>query len=163
MNKALEALEELIRLAEGMPKGTLHEPHICCDDVNCDCTSILAENGYMGGVCTMCIGNDLPVGEGGNDAPTKEEAAAYARFFVKAGNSLELFKELKQAIEWQPIETIKGNRRVLVSYNTLQGKVVKEAFYDEGVFFFIGGSGQVYLKGLHTPTHWKPLPEPPEE
>jgi hypothetical protein len=39
----------------------------------------VVDEGYAGGICTIHVGNGLPISEGGNDAPPLEEAIANAR------------------------------------------------------------------------------------
>lgn len=56
-------------------------PHFVNDDVDCDCNSILSE-GYCGAVASVHFNNNLPIGEGGNDAAPLEEAKANAKLIV---------------------------------------------------------------------------------
>lgn len=65
----------------GEPKftpGPWHPPHFSCDDVACNCASVVCER-YAGAIATIHIGNGRPVGDGGNDCPPLEEATANAR------------------------------------------------------------------------------------
>jgi hypothetical protein len=57
--------------------------HFVDDTIACDCHSILSE-GYAGAVAVMCIGNGLPISDGGNDAPPLQEAKANARLIAAA-------------------------------------------------------------------------------
>lgn len=54
--------------------GPWHPGHLGSDHP-CQCANVCDE-GYAGGICTIHIGNGLPIGEGGNDAPPREEAIA---------------------------------------------------------------------------------------
>ena len=70
-------------------------------------------------------------------------------------------------MEWQPIETApKDGTVVLVWYNNgikdhspLSSHVRKAAWIDDAEFWQIDGVGGNIE---HIPTHWMPLPNPPE-
>lgn len=63
-------------LESGPTAGPWMEGHLCDDAHPCNCTSILSDTGIMGAVATVHYDNGLPIGEGGNDAPPKNEAKA---------------------------------------------------------------------------------------
>lgn len=55
--------------------GPWYPGHLGDDSHPCNCRSVVSE-GYAGGICSVNVGNGLPVGEGGNDAPPLEQAVA---------------------------------------------------------------------------------------
>ena len=59
-------------------------PHFVDDGISCDCKHVYAEDGTFGSVCEVNLDNGLPIGNGGNDCPTKEAAVANARLIVSA-------------------------------------------------------------------------------
>lgn len=76
--------------------GPWHVGHLGGDG-NCQCRTVVDE-GYAGGVCTVHLGNGLPVGEGGNDAPTLEEAVANMHMIAAAPDLLEALKDARYAL-----------------------------------------------------------------
>lgn len=83
--------------------GPWHVGHLGSDG-NCQCRTIVDE-GYAGGICTVHLGNGLPVGEGGNDAPPLEEAVANMHLIAAAP---ELLKALADLIDDLEIRSVKG-------------------------------------------------------
>ena len=73
-----EKLAEWEALAVAASPGPWHAGHLCRDDHPCDCPYVLDE-GHAGGICDVKVDNGLPVGEGGNDGPSREEAKANQR------------------------------------------------------------------------------------
>jgi hypothetical protein len=74
-------LEELKALAQAATPGPWHAGHLCRDDLECNCPYVLDE-GHAGGIATVHVTNNLPISEGGNDAPSLEEAKANQRFIA---------------------------------------------------------------------------------
>jgi hypothetical protein len=74
-------LDKLEALAIAATRGEWHAGHLADDDCECNCDYVLSEN-YMGSVCTISVGNELPISEGGNDSPPLEEAKANMRFIA---------------------------------------------------------------------------------
>ncbi len=71
-------------------------PCLCDDTSSCNCTSICEET-YAGGICSVHVSNGISsVSEGGNDAPSKNEAKANAAFIVKSVNCHD---DLLEALE----------------------------------------------------------------
>lgn len=86
--------------------GPWHPGHLGSDGT-CQCATVVDE-GYAGGICTVHIGNGLPVGEGGNDAPSRSEAIANMHLIAAAP---DMFAALKGALELAELaETLTGSR-----------------------------------------------------
>lgn len=66
-------------------------PHFADDSTTCNCKYVLSEY-YCGAICSIEIGNGLPVGQGGNDAPLLEEAKANARLIAVAPELLSALR-----------------------------------------------------------------------
>jgi len=62
--------------------GPWHPGHLGSEG-NCQCANVVDE-GYAGGICTIHIGNGKPIGEGGNDAPPREQAIANMHLIAAA-------------------------------------------------------------------------------
>jgi len=57
--------------------------------------------------------------------------------------------------EWQPIETAPENARILIIFKC--GHIEDGVMHDKGYSLF---DGENLMSGY--PTHWMPLPEPPQ-
>ncbi|WP_312418294.1 hypothetical protein [Shinella sp.] len=66
---------------EGVTPGKWYPGHLGTDST-CQCRSIVDDGSYMGAIAAVHVSNGLPVGEGGNDSPPAEEAAANMRFIA---------------------------------------------------------------------------------
>lgn len=77
-----EQLDALERGLAGVTRGPWHPGHFGRPDHPCDCRSIVAE-GYAGSIAEINVKNDLPISEGGNDAPPPLEAAANMRHIAR--------------------------------------------------------------------------------
>jgi hypothetical protein len=65
--------------------------------------------------------------------------------------------------EWQPIETAPRDGHDILITNRGHGMLVRIAFWDEA--FGVGGRWSTWPgrnPALYEPTHWMPLPEPPQ-
>lgn len=62
-------------------------------DSTCQCANVCDE-GFAGGICTIHVGNGLPIGEGGNDAPPREQAIANMHLIATAPELLQIAKDL---------------------------------------------------------------------
>jgi hypothetical protein len=76
-----ETIELIAKAMEGVTPGPWHPGHLGTDST-CQCRSIVDEGIYMGAIATVHVDNGLPIGEGGNDAPPAEEAAANMRYIA---------------------------------------------------------------------------------
>ena len=63
--------------------------------------------------------------------------------------------------EWKPIETVPCNQTVLVWSKSYKDFMIA-SFFSDGHCWFSPGLGHMPLEHALTPTHWMPLPEPPE-
>ncbi len=81
MTSRVSAIEAIEKAMEGVTPGPWYPGHLGTDST-CQCRSIVDEGIYMGAIATVHVDNGLPVGEGGNDAPPAEEAAANMRFIA---------------------------------------------------------------------------------
>ncbi len=86
-------------------KGPWIAGHHTNPDIKCKCRTILSE-GYAGGIATIEQRIDLPIGEGGNDAPPEQEAIANARLIAAApelAEALMPFVKYLKAREARPL------------------------------------------------------------
>lgn len=75
-------LAALLAVANGgMTPGEWVPGHLHREDIDCDCAYIFSET-CMGAVATVGVANNLPLGEGGNDDPPREEARANQLFIA---------------------------------------------------------------------------------
>jgi hypothetical protein len=56
---------------------------------------------YCGCICTVDIGNELPIGEGGNDSPPLEEAIANAHLIASAPDMLAILLRIQADPVWR--------------------------------------------------------------
>lgn len=77
--------------------------HFADDTTPCNCAYVLCD-GYAGSICDISVGNGLPIGEGGNDSPPREEAAANARLIASAPDLLEALQPFAWALDELPDE-----------------------------------------------------------
>jgi hypothetical protein len=61
--------------------------------------------------------------------------------------------------EWQPIDTAPDKKEILGFWVTPSGEEIMRVVF--GVNGYFSCSGEYYANRKH-PTHWMPLPEPPE-
>lgn len=76
-----ERIELISTAMEGVTPGPWYPGHLGTDST-CQCRSIVDDGGYMGAIATVHVDNGLAVGDGGNDAPPTEEAAANMRYIA---------------------------------------------------------------------------------
>jgi hypothetical protein len=93
----------------GFTPGPWIPGHLGRTDHSCRCTYVLSE-GYMGCIAEIAVGNDLPIGEGGNDSPPEAEAVANMRLVAAA-------PDLYEALEWYA-EQAEGCRRLTPAGDT---------------------------------------------
>lgn len=72
--------------------GPWSVPHICQEEVECDCAYVLCDY-YCGGIATLGVDNGLSVSDGGNDDPPLEEAI-YNGYLISAA------PDLLEALRW---------------------------------------------------------------
>jgi len=69
---------------------------------------------------------------------------------------------LREANEWRPIESApKDGTNVLGGYVGPDGNSVGEMFWWEG--WWRTWDGTLHARTIYYPTHWRPLPPPPQE
>lgn len=88
----------LTELLEKATKGEWSVPHLCRDDIDCDCASILVE-GYMGGIGEIWTDNGKQITDGGNDCPPLSEAKANGQLIAYLVNHAEAIRDLVVAME----------------------------------------------------------------
>lgn len=76
--------------------GPWHPGHLGSDG-KCQCANVVDE-GYAGGICTIHVGNGKPIGEGGNDAPPRDQAIANMHLIAAAPAMLEALVEAREQI-----------------------------------------------------------------
>jgi hypothetical protein len=75
-------------------------------------------------------------------------------------------KRLKEAMEWQPIETAPKDKMVILGlpdFESDEGWVVAGEYCEHGVDDGAGWYNQFERDCQIHPTHWMPLPTPPQE
>lgn len=77
--------------------GPWHPGHLGSDST-CQCTSVVAD-GYFGSICQVSRNNGKAVGDGGNDAPPRDEAIANMHLIAAAPDLLEALKHLSSVYE----------------------------------------------------------------
>lgn len=92
-----ELLADLKAKAEAIGPVEWHAGHLCRDDHPCDCAYIFDE-AHAGGIATVHVSNDLPISEGGNDAPDLELAKLHQAFIAAANPAtiLALIAEIER-------------------------------------------------------------------
>jgi hypothetical protein len=75
--------------------------HFANDGTPCNCAYVLSE-GYAGSICEVSFNNGLAVGDGGNDSPPKEEAAANAYLIAAAPDLLTALVDLEHYLRNTP-------------------------------------------------------------
>lgn len=73
--------------------------HFANDATPCNCAYVLSE-GYAGSICDISVGNGLAIGDGGNDAPPRDEAAANALLIAAAPDMLADLIEAERMFRW---------------------------------------------------------------
>lgn len=94
------------------------------------------------------------------DAPPLFVIGELAKAFIRQQDRI---KQLEEAVVWQPIETAPTDMTWVIGYDAKDGEVGTIIFDltgdvdDEDVHY-------EWTDGMRTwnPTHWMPLPEPPE-
>lgn len=90
-------IEELLELEAKATPGDWSIPHLAIDHIKCQCPYVLSE-GYAGSICDISISDGLSISEGGNDAPSREEAIANARLIPASRNHLRsILLELRES------------------------------------------------------------------
>jgi len=87
---------------EGVTPGPWYPGHLGTDST-CQCQSIVDDGGYMGAIATVHVDNGLAVGDGGNDAPPADEAAANMRY-IAACNPVAISALLAEARKAEAME-----------------------------------------------------------
>lgn len=109
---------------EGVTPGPWYPGHLGTDST-CQCRSIVDDGGYMGAIATVHVDNGLAVGDGGNDAPPAEEAAANMRY-IAACNPVAISALLAEArkaeaMEREIAELHEAAKFAIAALETLQG------------------------------------------
>ena len=91
----------------GWTPGPWYPGHLCRDDHACNCPYVLSE-GYAGAICEVSVNNDLPISEGGNDAPPLAEAKANQRLIAAAPDLYAALSELREAVSMEGVPPLFG-------------------------------------------------------
>ena len=73
-------------------------------------------------------------------------------------SAARIYADLRAKTTWQPIETCPEKTDVLVLLPSASGVHIEQAERIRGQYFALYGYSREF-----EPTHWMPLPEPPEE
>ena len=68
-------------------------------------------------------------------------------------------QRLEALTQWQPIETCPEKTDVLILLPSSSGKHIEQAEREGRQYFALYGN----MREFRSPTHWMPLPKPPEE
>lgn len=98
--------------------GAWYGGHFADSSHPCNCQGIAAENGKMGGIATIVVGDGKSISEGGNDGPSLEEAIANNNLIVKAPDMHIAHIENIRLIE-MAIKIIKENGKMSDVVNVL--------------------------------------------
>ena len=79
--------------------GPWHPGHLGSDSA-CQCRSVVSE-GMLGSICQISVDNEKPVGEGGNDAPSRDEAIANMHLIAAAPEMLQALHLVGMSAGWQ--------------------------------------------------------------
>ena len=80
----------------------------------------------------------------------------------RLSEGLGAWRRSEEAMEWQPIETAPKNGTDVLCFRLLRGEPdIATARWKPDAEAF-GGPGWCYAPGRHGPTHWMPMPAPPE-
>lgn len=91
--------EDLERMLSEATKGPWYPGHLCDDTHSCNCASILSETGIFGAVASVHVNNGLSISDGGNDAPSEEEAKANQRLIAAAPDLARELLAARKAVE----------------------------------------------------------------
>lgn len=95
MSTTSDNIAAISKALEGVTPGPWYPGHLGTDST-CQCRSIVDDGGYTGAIATVHVDNGLAVGDGGNDAPPAEEAAANMRY-IAACNPVAISALLAEA------------------------------------------------------------------
>jgi hypothetical protein len=176
MGADIFSLIEQIRAGlDGVTPGPWYPGHLADDSSSCNCTSILAENGLMGSIAQVTVDNGLPVGEGGNDGPSFEEAKHNLRHMALMSPDnirrlLEHIAELEGRTEWRDMESApKDGTSVLLSTHWGGDEISTDPFDDVQIGYWDAGNltGDIWHREpgwscarIGEPIAWMPLPLP---
>jgi hypothetical protein len=82
-------------IAPKVTEGEWRAPHFSCDDVGCDCPSILCD-GIAGSIAAVSFDNGKRITEGGNDSPPTDEARANGRMLAASKKLAEALNAVLQ-------------------------------------------------------------------
>ena len=185
---ARQLLADITAGLDGVTPGPWHLGHLGTDSI-CQCRGIVNE-GYAGGIATICVGNRKPISNGGNDCPPPEEAASNMRHIARCDPDTmqaiaDLVAEQAQRIakleaerQWRLIKTAPRDKThifIAVPTKDQDGYLVGEGYFDpepdngaeEGEWWWAGTGRDNYFDSSinegnwHLPTHWKHLPPAP--
>lgn len=73
--------------------GPWYPGHLGDETIKCECRSIVSET-CMGGVAEVFVDNGLPISDGGNDAPPREEAIANMHLISTAPQMFDMISSI---------------------------------------------------------------------
>ena len=112
MTSRVSAIEAIEKAMEGVTPGPWYPGHLGTDST-CQCRSIVDDGSYMGAIAAVHVSNGLPVGEGGNDSPPAEEAAANMRY-IAACNPVAMREVLALARQAEALQRENAELRAVM-------------------------------------------------
>ena len=100
--------------------GPWHVGHLGSES-SCQCRSVVDE-GYAGGICTVHVDNGKLVGEGGNDAPSRDEAVANMHLIAAAPDLLEALRQMLVNSESDGKEYRDCHKKALSAISKAEGR-----------------------------------------
>lgn len=134
---ARNALAEIVAGLDGVTPGIWYPGHLGTEG-SCQCRSIVDDGLYTGAIASVHVDNGMLVGEGGNDAPPADEAAANMRHIARCNPvALRSIADYVAALEAQ----VEGMRVALEPFAKVEPMDVYESEDDDarGVYVLTQG------------------------
>jgi hypothetical protein len=129
MTSPVSAIEAIEKAMEGVTPGPWYPGHLGTAST-CQCRSIVDDGSYMGAIATVHVDNGIPIGEGGNDAPPAEEAAANMRY-IAACNPVAMREVLALARRAEALQQEVDSLKQTRQHSREASAALHDAFMEE--------------------------------